>query len=120
MKIGISSNPERRLKQISTYCPIEPKIFAKYGPVSESQAAAAERYFHEAYKENKSYKEWFCFDFFDLQEFNCIANDHIDQPCEYWCELFDLTVRTRTAVREADYVRYLKLSEKFNEVTENG
>lgn len=60
IKIGVSKNPEKRVKQLQTGCPYKIKIILKLKDRSD-----LEKRLHEilkGYKTTKTNKEWFDFD----------------------------------------------------------
>lgn len=63
VKIGISDNPERRLREInSTACPYEIACCETFALPAKALAHRIERNFHTVYEENRLAREWFDMD----------------------------------------------------------
>lgn len=104
VKIGISNNPERRLKQIATYCPVEPRIYAKYGPTTQGQAAEAEWYLHKTFADRRSYREWFSLTSRELKTIDYDMRDGgVNEPRGYWREMYEY-IEDMTAIGRAEGV----------------
>lgn len=70
IKIGHSSDPFRRLTEIRTGCPLEPKICAYCHVFSKDMAVSIERELHAELKAWRSRGEWFVFPAVDKEQFN--------------------------------------------------
>ena len=60
IKIGVSKDPESRLKMLQTGNPTELHLIAKFPCESEKQARALEADLHNEFREYRMKGEWFC------------------------------------------------------------
>jgi predicted GIY-YIG superfamily endonuclease len=59
IKIGVSSNPEKRLRTLQTGSSIPLRLIATFPCESRSEAFLLEKYFHENYAHLQVKGEWF-------------------------------------------------------------
>lgn len=62
VKIGIASDPEKRLLSIQTACPNPIRMQTFFGPMDRDLARALEREVHHFAKKKKLHGEWFDYD----------------------------------------------------------
>lgn len=59
VKIGLATNPERRLASIQTACPSPIRIETYFGPMHREIARYIEQQAHRLYAKHKLHGEWF-------------------------------------------------------------
>lgn len=59
VKVGISGNPTKRLKQIQTSCPFKVEIAYLFACPARDIAETIERSFHDTQRHHLSHGEWF-------------------------------------------------------------
>lgn len=59
VKIGISNDPEKRLKELATGMPFKPVLFHKRPFENRADAREIEKQLHWKFRANKSHLEWF-------------------------------------------------------------
>lgn len=62
VKIGIASNPEKRLASIKTACPSPIRMQTFFGPMDRELARAIEREVHSFSAKRRLHGEWFDFE----------------------------------------------------------
>lgn len=68
VKVGISSNPEKRLKAVQTGCPHKVSLLGEWEFSSRQLAEGLERQFHREAAAFRSSGEWFLLSFVDANE----------------------------------------------------
>lgn len=59
VKVGISNDPEKRLKDMATGMPFRPVLFHKRLFSDRADAREIEKQLHWKFRANKSHREWF-------------------------------------------------------------
>src|SRR5882672_4535264 len=79
VKVGVSSDPRKRIVGLQTACPYPLKYIALMFP-SRQMALAVERKFHELFIEYRTYGEWFQMERLELLRKLClVARDEVQK-----------------------------------------
>ena len=93
LKIGVSSNPFNRLKEIQTGNHRKQRIYYCQQYFTRAEALAAEKQSHECFEDAHIHGEWFQMYAWDLRQFlleNFIEKETGHHPIDIWRALDDL------------------------------
>lgn len=88
-KIGISDDPEKRLLQVSTGCPIPPTILATFKTKSRKQDEMLEYKAHKKFSKKRTNGEWFL-----------LSEDELKEAISFFSEYLNSSLRIQPILQD--------------------